>query len=67
MFPGLGQPGLSQAMLLMVTVLQFRHNLSDRQAAAAVADRISWKYACAMWRVHSRVDCLVRLLRAWAA
>jgi len=29
----------------MVTILQFRHNLSDRQAAEAVADRISWKYS----------------------
>ena len=45
MFPELGQPGLSPAMLLMVTVLQFLHNLSDREAAKAVADRISWKYA----------------------
>jgi transposase len=48
MFPGLGQPGLSPALLLMVTILQFRHNLSDRQAAEAVADRISWKYACGL-------------------
>lgn len=45
MFPGLGQPGLSPALLLMVVILQFRHNLSDRQAVEAVADRISWKYA----------------------
>ncbi len=40
-----GQPGLSPALLLMVTILQFRHNLSDREAAEAVADRISWKYS----------------------
>jgi transposase len=45
MFPDLGQPGLSPALLLMVVILQFRHNLSDREAAVAVADRISWKYA----------------------
>jgi hypothetical protein len=45
MFPDLGQPGLSAALLLMVMILQFRHNLSDRQAAEALADRISWKYA----------------------
>jgi IS5 family transposase len=45
MFPDLGQPGLSPALLLMVVVLQFRHNLSDREAATAVADRISWKFA----------------------
>ncbi|MBV9024363.1 MAG: IS1182 family transposase [Streptomycetaceae bacterium] len=45
MYSGLGQPGLSPALLLMVVILQFRHNLSDRQAVEAVADRISWKYA----------------------
>jgi transposase len=45
MFSDLGQPGLSPALLLMVVVLQFRHNLSDREAVLAVADRISWKYA----------------------
>ena len=44
MFSPLGQPGLSPALLLMVTILQFRHNLSDREAVEAVADRISWKY-----------------------
>ena len=45
MFPRRGQPGLSPALLAMVTVLQFLHHLSDREAVAAVADRISWKYA----------------------
>lgn len=44
MFSVLGQPGISPALLLMVTILQFRHRLSDREAAEAVADRISWKY-----------------------
>jgi hypothetical protein len=42
MFSDLGRPGLSPALLLMVVILQFRHNLSDRQAVEAVADRISW-------------------------
>jgi transposase len=45
MFPQRGQPGLSPGLLAMVTVLQFLHHLSDREAVAAVADRISWKYA----------------------
>ncbi|HET8681510.1 MAG TPA: IS1182 family transposase [Micromonosporaceae bacterium] len=45
MYPNLGQPGLSPALLTMVMILQFRHNLSDRDAAQAVCDRISWKYA----------------------
>lgn len=48
MYSTVGQPGLSPALLTMVTmvtILQFRHNLSDQDAARAVADRISWKYA----------------------
>jgi hypothetical protein len=45
MYPALGQPGLSPALLTMVMILQHRHNLSDEDAARAVADRISWKYA----------------------
>ncbi len=45
MYPGLGRPGLSPALLAMVTVLQFKANLSDREAAEAARDRISWKYA----------------------
>jgi transposase len=44
-YSSLGQPGLSPAFLLVVTILQFRHDLADREAAQAVADRISWKYA----------------------
>lgn len=45
MYSTQGQPTLSPALLLMVTILQFRHNLTDREAAEAVADRISWKYS----------------------
>lgn len=44
-FPVRGRPGSSPAMLTMVSVLQFVENLSDRQAAYAVATRIDWKYA----------------------
>ena len=44
-FPDQGQPALAPWQLALVTVLQFVENLSDRQAAEAVRDRISWKYA----------------------
>ena len=44
MYSDLGQPGLSPALLTMVVILQFRHNLSDQDATQAVRDRISWKY-----------------------
>jgi transposase len=40
-----GKPGISPAQLMIVTVLQFTENLTDRQAAEAVRDRITWKYA----------------------
>lgn len=39
-----GQPGLAPWRLALVILLQFRENLSDRQAALAVCARIDWKY-----------------------
>ena len=44
LFPPCGQPALSPWLLALVTILQFRENLSDRQAAEAVRARIDWKY-----------------------
>ena len=44
LFPRLGQPGLLPWRLALVTLLQFRENLPDRQAAEAVRARIDWKY-----------------------
>jgi transposase len=44
LFPASGQPGLSPWRLALVTLLQFRENLADRQAAEAVRARIDWKY-----------------------
>lgn len=44
LYPDVGQPSLPPWQLALVTVLQFRENLSDRQAAEAVRARIDWKY-----------------------
>ncbi|MEU2835485.1 transposase [Streptomyces lavendulae] len=44
-FPGRSAPAQSPALLALVTVLQFTENLTDRQAADAARDRLSWKYA----------------------
>src|ERR671916_470581 len=44
LFPKRGQPGLSPWRLALVTLLQFRETLADRQAAEAVRARIDWKY-----------------------
>src|SRR5438445_4471238 len=43
-FPLNGQPGLPPWRLALVTIMQFRENLADRQAAEAVRARIDWKY-----------------------
>ena len=40
-----GKPGWSPGRLALVTVLQMAEALSDRQAAEAVGDKLSWKYA----------------------
>jgi transposase len=39
-----GQPGVAPWRLALVTILQFRETLADRQAAEAVRARIDWKY-----------------------
>src|SRR5215472_8422187 len=44
LFPAWGQPGLPPWRLALVTIMQFRENLADRQAAEAVRARIDWKY-----------------------
>jgi transposase len=44
LFPNLGQPALAPWRLALVTILQFRENLTDRQAAEAVRRCIDVKY-----------------------
>ncbi len=44
LFPTDGQPALPPWRLALVTILQFRENLPDRQAAEEVRGRIDWKY-----------------------
>src|SRR3712207_1177199 len=43
-----GQPAYTPWRLALVTLLQFREGLSDRQAAEAVRARIDWKYLLAL-------------------
>ncbi|MFI9588618.1 IS1182 family transposase [Streptomyces sp. NPDC052236] len=47
-YPRDGRPGLSPAQLATVSVLQFLMELSDRQAAESVRNRIDFKYALGM-------------------
>ena len=44
LFSNTGQPGLPPWRLALITLLQFRETLSDRQAADSVRSRIDWKY-----------------------
>jgi transposase len=48
LFPTHGQPALAPWRLALVTVFQFMENLTDRQAADAVRDRLAWKYALSL-------------------
>ncbi len=44
LYPRQGQPAEAPWRLALVSVMQFREGLSDRQAADAVRGRIDWKY-----------------------
>ena len=44
-FGATGPAGWSPGRLALVTVFQMAENLTDRQAAEAVRDRLSWAYA----------------------
>jgi transposase len=48
LFPTHGQPAFAPWRLALVTVFQFMENLTDRQAADAVRDRLAWKYALSL-------------------
>ena len=62
---GPGRPGLSPAQLMVVTVLQFTENLTDRQAADAVRGRIDWKYCLGLDLTDSGFDfSVLSLFRA---
>src|SRR5690606_29087147 len=48
LYPRRGQPALPPWRLALVTLVQYRENLSDRQAAEAVRARIDIKYLLGM-------------------
>src|SRR6266446_2751248 len=48
LFPTHGQPAEAPWRLALVTVFQCMENLTDRQAADAVRDRLAWKYALSL-------------------
>jgi transposase len=58
-FAARGKPGWSPGRLALVTVLQMAENLTDRQAAEAVREKISWKYALGMTLEDAGFDASV--------
>ena len=56
LFPKRGQPAYAPWRLALVTLMQFREGLSDRQAAEAVRGRIDWKYLLALDLANSGFD-----------
>ena len=69
LYPKLGQPAYAPWRLALVTLMQFREGLSDRQAADAVRGRNDWKYLLALDLANAGFDFSVlcefrgRLLR----
>ena len=55
-FADRGTPGWSPGRLALVTALQMVENLTDRQAAEAVRDKISWKYALGLQLTDTGFD-----------
>lgn len=53
LFSPVGQPALAPWRLVLICLFQYLEGLSDRQAAEAVRERISWKYALSL-DLHDR-------------
>ncbi|WP_319464146.1 IS1182 family transposase [Micromonospora sp. RTP1Z1] len=58
-FGARGRPGWSPGRLALVTVLQMVENLTDRQAADAVRDKLSWKYALGLALADTGFDASI--------
>ena len=48
LYPNQGQSAIAPWRLVMILIMQFLENLSDRQTADAVRGRIDWKYALSL-------------------
>ncbi len=59
LFPLCGQPGRPPWRIALVTILQFRETLADRQAAEAVRACIDWKYLLGLELSDPSFDCSV--------
>ena len=48
LYPNKGQSAIAPWRLVMILIMQFSENLSDRQTADAIRGRIDWKYALSL-------------------
>jgi transposase len=58
-FAACGPEGWSPGRLMLVTVLQAAEGLTDRQAAEAVRDKLSWKYALGLSLTDAGFDASI--------
>ena len=66
LFPAWGYPGLPPWRLALVTIMQFREQLSDRQAPEAVRARIDWKYLLGLELTDTGSESCRMLIRGTA-
>jgi transposase len=59
LLPTCGQPGIPPWCLALVTIMQFRENVADRQAEETVRARIDWKYLLNLELTDPGFDCSV--------
>lgn len=59
LYPRRGQAAFSPWRLMLITLLQYAEDLTDRQAAAASRDRIDWKYLLSLPLDFGGIDASV--------
>lgn len=59
LYPHKGQPAAAPWRLMLISVMQYAENLTDRQAADAVRGHIAWKYALSLELEDPGIDASV--------
>jgi len=59
LYPSRGQPAAAPWRLMLISVMQYAENLTDRQAADAVRGHLAWKYALSLELEDSGIDASV--------
>jgi transposase len=64
LYPNRLQSAIAPWRLVMILIMQFLENLSDRQTADAVRGRIDWKYALSLELEDEGFEKMARRKRA---